>query len=169
MYKVMSKEKVYVRYMNNIKHQVKLSEVGDNLLYTVKAIKDLTGKSLKESKDIADSIVANGIPHLLSFNSREKAKRAVSALTAVGCFAAYDRRRTATIDKLVTLRDMIEEFDMNYKGPIAGRKAMRSIGDLGYIDKIIMDMSENGLRLIPKDVDRLNKMYHYYKKKMIAW
>ena len=155
--------------MNNNKHQIKLSRVGGGMLATVKVIKDLTGRSLKESKDIADSIVANDIPQLLSFNSEEKAERAVSALTAVGCVAAYDRKKTATIDKLRLLRDMIEEFDKNYRGPVAGHKSMKSIGDLGYVDKIVMDMSENGLRLVPKDVDRLNKIYHYYKNKMVAW
>ncbi len=154
---------------NNKKYTVKLTSsfYNSNHLLHVKTIKELTGMSLRDAKNVIDALTAGGI-YELKFETADEARRAVPALTDVGMTASY-AMKSHTFEKLEYLRNMIEDFDRDYKGPVAGRKSMKSIGDIGYIDNIMLYQKNGKWKLSAKDVDRLNKMYHYYKKNMLSW
>ena len=138
------------------------------MLKYVKLIKDSTGMGLKEAKDAYDAVRA-GQKIKLWFKTKGEARRAVPALTDIGFGVSY-AGGLRVMKKLEYLRDMIEEYEECYRGPVKDRKPMRSLGDLGYIDKIIYNQEKYGERkLSPKDVSNLNKMYHYYRKNMLSW
>jgi len=129
--------------------KIKLSEIGGAKLSIIKAIKDLTGMGLKESKDVVDS-VADGIPQVLSFNSVDKAKRAVSALTEVGCSAAYVASTwSAALDQSNKLNKKIKDK----KGSIdlILKESDESLKELEILDTKIKEIKENLNILINKE------------------